>query len=442
MKHVFSRSIPCAFLMVLGLVFLSAAGMGAEVEVEFTDSLTNETEWVYKSTAKTTVDGKLYISSKEGVAVISPTFDFAITSVTVVARHTNATHDRKLLYTFPTVNEEHTDDETLWREITPEGNDESVVCCFWPKEKRIRAIGFMAKNGSDGNIYLISAKIYGVSIPYPPENLETSRLGGKQIAIKWQNPESVQSNNIRVYKSTWHDESFETVKSYDFNAEGFENKGKNDEITNTLLVESYPDFAGSSWIYLPTNSVGQIQISKSDEKGVLKHNGFEDCGSLWVDMTVRKYFTYKVTEENGVTEIKEHEDDDAMTIGYEESAWKTNFLATVKLEKDFRREIISLKRFPANTPILFNATGNKTNHRVIIDEMKFIKNYSHAGERHELVQEINTSESKIRLLNLERNTDYVIKVTAINAEGKESENAELRVKTSSQNDSGFVIRIQ
>jgi hypothetical protein len=428
--------------MVSGLVFLSAVGMGAEVEVEFNESLTNGTEWVYKSTAKTTVDGKLYISSKEGVAVVSPTFDFAITSVTVVARHTNATHDRKLLYTFPTVNEEHTDDETLWREITPEGNDESVVCCFWPKEKRIRSIGFMAKNGSDGNIYLISAKIYGVSIPYPPENLETSRLGGKQITIKWQNPESVRSNNVRVYKSTWHEESFETVKSYDFNAEGFQNKGKNDEITADLLIESYPDFADSTLIYLPTNSVGQIQISKSDEKGVLKHKGFENYNSLCVDMTVRKYFTSKKTEENGGTVIKENEDDDTMTVGYEYPAGTTNVFATVNLEKDFKREIIPLNGVPADAPILFNATGNKTNHRVIIDEMKFIKNYSPAGERLDLVQETNTSGSKIRLSNLERNTDYVIRVAAADANGKESESAELRVKTSSQNDSGFYLKVR
>ena len=242
----------------------------------------------------------------------------------------------------------------------------------------------------------------------------------------------MRSNNVRVYKSTWNDESFERVVSYDFNADGFENASDNDEISNNLLVESYPDFAGSSWIYMPTNSVGQIQISKGGEKGVLKHKGFEDCDSLSVDMTIRRYF-------NSTSNEKETE---TMTIGYEKPEGTTNVFTTVNLEKDFKREIIPLKGFPANKPILFNATGNKKNHRVIIDEMKFIKNYSPAGERHELVQEINTSEAKIRLLNLERNTDYVIKVTAINAEGKESENAELRVKTSSQNDSGFVIRIQ
>lgn len=420
------------------LTFILTA-YGAGIDVTFNASLTNETEWVYTENTKTTVDGKLYISIKDGVAVMSPVFDFAITSVTVVARHTNITHDRKLLYTFPTVNEEHTDDKTLWREITPEGNDENVVCCFWPKEKRIQSIGFMAKNGSDGNIYLLSAKILGISIPYPPENLETSRIGGKQITIKWQNPESVQSNNIRVYKSTWSEESFETVCSYDFNQ--YSNEGGSNKKVDAF-TGNYSDFAGSALIYLPADTVGQIQISKSDEKGVLKHKGFENCDSLHVDMTLRKYFYAKTTEEDGNTVIEEHEDSDIMTIGYEDTQGITNVFTTVNLEKDFKREIIPLKNFPAGTPILFNATGDKGSHRVIIDEIKFIENYSPAGERLVLVQEINTADSKIRLLNIERNTDYVIKVTAIDANGKESENAELRVKTSSQNDSGFFIRIQ
>lgn len=442
MKYDFFRSVLCAFLMVFAVVFFSAKGMAAEVEVTFTCSLTNNTDWVYTQNTKTNVDGRLYISSKTDIAVISPIFDFAITSITVVAKHTNDSEKRKLLYVFPLIDNKPVDGKEYWREITPNGIEENEVSCSWSKEDRIQSIGFKADEGSDGNIYLLSAEICGVSIPYPPENLEATRVGGRQITVKWLNPEVVKGNKISVYKSIWHEESFETVKSYDFNAEGFENKGKNDEITSTLLIESYPDFAGSSWIYLPTNSVGQIQISKSNEKGVLKHNGFENYDPFYVDMTLRKYSYVKTTEENGVTTTEVHEDDDTMTIGYEESAGKTNVLATVKLEKDFRREIISLKGFPANTPILFNATGNKTNHRVIIDEMKFIKNYSPAGERYELVQEINTSESKIRLLNLERNTDYVIKVTAIDADGKESENAELRVKTSSQNDSGFFIRIQ
>lgn len=429
--------------MVLAVVFFSEKGIAAEVEVAFTDSLTNETEWVYTDKTKTSDDGKLYLSSKDGVSVISPTFDFAITSVTVVAYHSSDNPVRRL-FAVPISGNDISDGMTdLKREITPRnGKNQDAVACSWNKEKHIQAIKFHMEEGSSGNIYLLSAKILGVSIPYPPENLEATRVGGRQISIKWQNPDNAVEYKVGVYKSLWREESFETICSYDFNAERFQNKGNNDEITANLLIESYPDFAGSTLIYLPTNSVGQIQISKSNEKGVLKHKGFENYNSLCVDMTVRKYFTSKETEENGGTVIKENEDDDTMTVGYEYPAGTTNVFATVKLEKEFQRQIIPLKDFPANTPILFNASGNKTNHRVIIDEINFIKNYSPAGELQEQIQELNTDEQKIKLSNLERNTDYVIKVTAIDADGKESENAELRVKTSSQNDSGFFIRIQ
>lgn len=415
---------------------------GITLEVEFTENLTNETEWVYTKNTRTTVDGKLYISSKDGIAVMSPLFDFAITSVTVVAYHSTDNPGRKL-FAVPFLGDNGSEDPDDKRELTPRNNKEQdTVVCSWDRNKHVQSIGFQMEEGSSGNIYLLSAKILGVSIPYPPENLEAARVGGKQIFIKWRNSETVAGNKVRVYKASWNDESFETVKSYDFNAEGFQNKGKNDEITANLLIESYPDFAGSTLIYLPTNSVGQIQISKSDEKGVLKHKGFENYNSLCVDMTVRKYFTSKETEENGGTVIKENEDDDTMTVGYEYPAGTTNVFETVNLEKDFKREIIPLNGVPADAPILFNASGNKTNHRVIIDEIKFIKNYSPAGERLDLVQETNTSGSKIRLSNLERNTDYVIRVAAADANGKESESAELRVKTSSQNDSGFYLKLR
>lgn len=427
---------------IFSALFLLATAFtanGITLEVEFTENLTNETEWVYTKNTRTTVDGKLYISSKDGIAVMSPLFDFAITSVTVVAYHSTDNPGRRL-FAVPFLGDNGSEDPNDKRELTPRNSKEQdTVVCSWDRNKHVQSIGFQMKEGSSGNIYLLSAKILGVSIPYPPENLEAARVGGKQIFIKWRNSETVAGNKVRVYKTTWRDESFETVCSYDFNE--FSNDGASNKKVDAF-TGNYSDFAGSTLIYLPTNSVGQIQISKSDEKGVLKHKGFENYNSLCVDMTVRKYFTSKKTEENGGTVIKENEDDDTMTVGYEYPAGTTNVFATVNLEKDFKREIIPLNGVPADAPILFNATGNKTNHRVIIDEMKFIKNYSPAGERLDLVQETNTSGSKIRLSNLERNTDYVIRVAAADANGKESESAELRVKTSSQNDSGFYLKVR
>ncbi len=419
---------------------ITVPAISANIDLSFDVNLTNNTDWVYTQNTRTTNDGKLYISSKDGIAVMSPTFDFAITSVTVVAYHSSDNPVRRL-FAVPISGNDISDGMTdLKREITPRnGKNQDAVACSWNKEKHIQAIKFHMEEGSSGNIYLLSAKILGVSIPYPPENLEATRVGGRQITVKWQNPEVVKGNKISVYRSTWNEESFETVSSYNFN--DFSNDGATNEKADDF-IDKYPDFSGSTLIYLPAKSAGQIQISKSEEKGVLKHRGFEDYDTLSVDMTVRKYFHVTATEEDGSGVIKEVEDNGIMTIGYEDPAGTTNVFATVDLEKEFKREIIPLNGFPANTPILFNATGNKTNHRVIIDEMNFIKNYSPAGERLELVRELNTTEQKIRIPNLEKNTQYIIKATAVDANGKESENAEIRVKTSLQNDTGFYIKVQ
>lgn len=418
---------------------ITAPAMSASINISFDVNLTNKTEWVYTKNTRTTVDGKLYISSKDGIAVMSPLFDFAITSVTVVAYHSTDNPSRKL-FAVPFLGDNGSEDPDDKRELTPRNSKEQdTVVCSWDRNKHVQSIGFQMEEGSSGNIYLLSAKILGVSIPYPPENLEATRVGGRQITVKWQNPEVVKGNKISVYRSTWNEESFETVSSYNFN--DFSNDGATNKKADDF-IDKYPDFSGSTLIYLPAKSVGQIQISKSEEKGVLKHRGFEDYNTLSVDMTVRKYFHVTATEEDGSGVIKEVEDNGIMTIGYEDPAGTTNVFATVDLEKEFKREIIPLNGFPANTPILFNATGNKTNHRVIIDEMNFIKNYSPAGERLELVRELNTTEQKIRIPNLERNTQYIIKATAVDANGKESENAEIRVKTSLQNDTGFYIKVQ
>lgn len=399
----------------------------AGIHVDFNESLTNETGWVYGSNTKISNEKGFYITSGDSLAVESPTFDFAITSVTVVAHLASENTERKL-YAVPMTVAGALEDRIC--DITPAGANSTEISCGWPKESGVRKIGFKIA-GKSGNVYLLSAKILGVSIPYPPEDLEATRIGGRQLGIKWENPDAVASCKVLIYKVSWQGEYFETVCSCDFDKEGFGNAGdESAQIGN--LAESYPDFEGSTLIYLPTNTIGQIQISTSRDKGVLKHKGFDDCGLLHVDMTIRKYFSSEAKDE----------DSGIMTIGWEDPAGTTNVFATVNLEREFRRELIPLKGFPSNTPILFNATGRKTEHRVIMDEINFIKNYSPAGERMELIREMSTCEPKIRIVDLERNTDYVIKVTAFDVQGKESESAELRVRTTSQNDMGFYIKVQ
>ncbi len=421
-----SKIILIFFVALCSFVF-SVDCRAVEIHVEFNESLTNETSWVYGSNTKISDEKGFYISSGASVAVESPVFDFAVTSVVVVA-HLASEDTKRSLYAFPITDDGALEDKMC--DITPPGPTSAEISCGWAREACVRKIGFKIA-GESGNVYLLRAKILGVSIPHPPENLEAARVGGRQVAIKWKNPDAVASCKVLVYKASWRDEEFETVCSCDFDKEGFENSGASSKAVGNI-AESYPHFEGSALIYLPTNTVGQIQISNADDKGVLKHKGFDDCGLLHVDMTIRKYFSSEVKEE----------DSGSMTIGWEDPAGTTNVFATVNLEREFRRELIPLKGFPSNTPILFNATGNKTKHRVIMDEINFIKNYSPAGERMELIREMSTCEPKIRIVDLARNTDYIIKVSAFDVRGKESESAELRVRTTSQNDAGFYIRVQ
>ena len=415
------------FFVALCSFVISVDCRDVEIHVEFNESLTNETSWVYGSNTKISDEKGFYISSGASVAVESPVFDFAVTSVVVVA-HLASEDTKRSLYAFPITDDGALEDKMC--DITPPGPTSAEISCGWAREACVRKIGFKIA-GESGNVYLLRAKILGVSIPHPPENLEAARVGGRQVAIKWKNPDAVASCKVLVYKASWRDEEFETVCSCDFDKEGFENSGASSKAVGNI-AESYPHFEGSALIYLPTNTVGQIQISNADDKGVLKHKGFDDCGLLHVDMTIRKYFSSEVKEE----------DSGSMTIGWEDPAGTTNVFATVNLEREFRRELIPLKGFPSNTPILFNATDNKTKHRVIMDEINFIKNYSPAGERMELIREMSTCEPKIRIVDLARNTDYIIKVSAFDVRGKESESAELRVRTTSQNDMGFYIKVQ
>ena len=237
---------------VLFLLTTAFTANGITLKVEFTENLTNETEWVYASNTKISKEKGFHITSAESVAVASPTFDFAITSVTVVA-HLTSENTRRTLYVIPMDGDQLMEDKA--QEIAPLLPDATEVSRTWTKEYLVRKIGFRIK-GESGNVYLLSAKILGVSIPYPPENLEAARVGGKQIFIKWRNSETVAGNKVRVYKTTWRDESFETVKSYDFNE--FSNDGASNKKVDAF-TGNYSDFAGSTLIYLPTNSVGQIQ---------------------------------------------------------------------------------------------------------------------------------------------------------------------------------------
>lgn len=150
---------------VLFLLATAFTANGITLEVEFTENLTNETEWVYAPNTKIGKEKGFHITSAESVAVASPTFDFAITSVTVVA-HLASENTRRTLYVIPMDGDQLMEDKA--QEIAPLLPNATEVSRTWTKEYLVRKIGFRIE-GESGNVYLRSAKILGVSIPYPPE---------------------------------------------------------------------------------------------------------------------------------------------------------------------------------------------------------------------------------------------------------------------------------
>lgn len=401
-------------------------------EVEFTESLTNETGWVYSASyTKFSDENGLYISSKDGTAVISPEYPFAVTSLTITVRHSSDTPQRQL-YVFPVVDGLAVSDESLYREITPpNGVTNTAVACSWAKEDDVRAIGFKI-TGSRGNVYLVSARILGSAIVEPPANVSATKTGGTRVTLSWDNPANTYSNKVYVYRVSHKEESYETVASYTFDE--FSNDGGSNKKYTDELVAAYPDFADSEIIYLPANSTGQIQVSSGDNKGVLIHKGFDDTQGLSAAITLKRYYVAG----------NKDEDRNEMTIGYEESADTTNIIATVSLGNDFKREIVPLDAIPGDMPIIFNADGLKTLHRVIIDDLAFIRNYEPAGNVLEEVSCLSRlTASGCIVSGLQKTTEYVFRITAFNADGQESAPSDdLRLTTTSEGDKGLAITIR
>lgn len=422
-----------SFLLIAAFLASTLSANAGDLceEVEFTESLTNETDWVYSASyTKFSDENGLYISSKDGTAVISPEYPFAVTSLTITVRHSSDTPQRQL-YVFPVVDGLAVSDESLYREITPpNGVTNTAVACSWAKEDDIRAIGFKI-TGSRGNVYLVSARILGSAIVEPPTNVSATKTGGTRVTLSWDNPANTYSNKVYVYRVSHKEESYETVASYTFDE--FSNGGGTDDRTDDF-IEAYPDFANSKEIHLPTNSIGQIQISSRDNKGVLIHKGFDDNQNLSAAITLKRYHVADVSKE----------DCDEMTIGYEKSAGTTNIIATVSLGNDFKREIILLDAVPGGTPIIFNASGNKGYHRVIIDDLAFIRNYEPAGDVLEEVSCLSRlTASGCVISELQKTTEYVFRVTSFNANGQESApSGDLRLTTTSEGDKGFILTIR
>ena len=397
-----------AFAMLLAPAILIAE----TTNVTFDAALTNETGWVYSDIA-TNKDGNIYF--KLSSSVQSPTFSFNITSVEITLSCTS-TEPSRILQIIPSSGE-----ATNAASVAKASTKETQIFEF-DKTDTARSFSIrLTGSGNTGNWYIYSAVISGVPIIDAPTNLQADNIRGTRCGLSWTNPENAVSNRVDVSEVTRIAENSSVERKYDFNE--FSNDGTTSQQTESI-VSAYPDLSGYM-LCLPTNTTGQIQLSTRDDKGVLVIREFESYEGLRLELVARHYDHTK--------EVK------TMSIGYVLDG-ATNDFASVVLASEFSPSSIPLSEVPAGAQLILNNSGNKQYHRVIIDEISFVRNF--AVSTNLVKTAFVTDSTTYSVRGLCPRTEYVARITAFDAEGNESSPSEPLAVTTNGDAIPFSIRIR
>ena len=375
------------------------------VEVTFDAALTNETEWAYIGNIKPNKEGDYYING-QGATIISPCYNFAITSI-VLHISTSASCSRNLI-----ISSYDNVTSSLSHEFTdiPKGTT-SDVTATWNISDHVRSLAITSTIGAQ-NLYFYSAVISGVPIIDAPTNLQADNIRGTRCGLSWTNPANAVSNRVDVSEVTRIAERSSVERKYDFNE--FSNGGTTSQQTESI-VSAYPDLSGYM-LCLPTNTTGQIQLSTREDKGVLVIREFESYEGLRLELVARHYDHTKEAK--------------TMSIGYVLDG-ATNDFASVVLASEFSPSSIPLSEVPAGAQLILNNSGNKQFHRVIIDEISFVRNF--AVSTNLVKTAFVTDSTTYSVRGLCPRTEYVARITAFDADGNESRPSDpLHVETSDE----------
>ena len=128
-----------------------------------------------------------------------------------------------------------------------------------------------------------------------------------------------------------------------------------------------------------------------------------------------------------------------MSIGYVLDG-ATNDFASVELASELSPSSIPLSEVPAGAPLILNNSGNKKYHRVIIDEISFVRNF--AVSTNLVKTAFVTDSTTYSVRGLCPRTEYVARITAFDADGNESSPSEPLAVTTNGEAIPFSIRIQ
>jgi len=400
--------------VALAALLAPAILIAETTNVTFDAALTNETGWVYIGNIKPNKEGDYYING-QGATIISPCYNFAITSIVMHISTSGSCNRNLIISSYDNVT------CSLSHEFTgiPKGTT-SDVTATWNISDHVRSLAITSTTGAQ-SLYFYSAVISGVPIIDAPTNLQADDIKGTRCDLSWTNPANAVSNRVDVLEVTRIAGSSSVERKYDFNE--FSNDGTTSQQTESI-VSAYPDLSGYM-LCLPTNTTGQIQLSTRDDKGVIVIREFESYEGLRLELIARHY---------------DHTDEaKTMSIGYVLDG-ATNDFASVELASEFSTSSIPLSEVPAGAPLILNNSGKKKYHRVIIDEISFVRNFAVSTNLVKTAFVADSTTYSVR--GLCPRTDYIARITAFDAEGNESSPSEPLAVTTNGEAIPFSIRIQ
>ena len=403
-----------AFAALLSPALLFATS----INVTFDTALTNTMGWTYSDDVKKNNTG--YYVGGHKARITSASFNFAVTSIVIHVR-TTPSCTRNLIISSYNPETSSIGLSQTFSEIQTGANDLAITAIWHPSDQ-VRAVSIDSTDGAQ-NLYFLSAIISGVPIVEVPTNLQTNEIKGTRCRLSWENPENAVSNKIEVAEVAWHEEGGSVEREYNFDE--FSNGDDKGQQTEKILA-AYPDLEGFV-LCLPTNSTGQIQLSNSGSKGVLSFPGFESCNNLYLKLLAKHY---------------NHADEATfVSIGFVQDK-TTNDFTTVELTTELTMSFTSLTNVPPNARIVINNSGKATNHRVIIDHLAFIRDYSPASVSTNLVKTVFATGNTSTIRGLSPYSSYVVSVSAFDEDGNESKQSELISFMTGSEELPFIIRLQ
>ena len=403
-------------VVALAALFAPAILIAETTNVTFDAALTNETGWTYSEGVKIASDMTYVYFNKGGESIRSPQFPFAITNISLNISCSSANPSRKLSINIaenveievPNVCEAN---KSEWKSF----NLKSTDC--------VRSFTLSSK-GSSGSWRLYTATISGAPIVPPPTELQASDIRGDRFTLSWENPETAVSNRIAMMEIVESEITGVTIE-YDFNE--FTNSQKSSVDITDSFTNTIPAFSGSSEIRLPASTNGIIQISKDGARGYFVHSRFAD----YSDMSL-------------VISLRVPNDDSKKTFGvsYLAADGSTNQFCQVAMSTEFMTNTVSLASVPPNAPLLFNTDGTSDAKRVVyVDYMAFI-GATAVNIATNVVATAFAAGSPVRVKRLSPNTEYLVTVSAFDADGNESSPSEPLAVTTNGDAIPFSIRIQ